>query len=59
MGQARLLSYKSQADKQYFVCLNINEKLHKAQILSGLTIYEYEDMAITWRLNGNFLTKET
>ena len=49
---------KSQVDKQSFVCLDINEKLQKAWILSGLTIYNYEDMVIIWRLNGNCFTKE-
>ena len=49
---------KSQPAMQYFICLNINEKLHKARILSGLTIYNYEDMVMTWRLNRNCLTKE-
>ena len=41
MGQARLLFCKSQADKQYLICLNVNENLHKAEIWSGLTFYNY------------------
>ena len=32
-------------------------QLHNAQIFSGLTINNYEDMVITWKLNGNSLTK--
>ena len=43
---------------QYFICLNINEKLHKARILNGPTIFIYEDMVITWIINRNCLTKE-
>ena len=31
---------------------------HKVRILSGLMIYNYEDLVITWELIGNCLTKE-
>ena len=58
LGHARLL-YKSQADWQYFICLNVNDKLHKIGIFGRLTMNNYEVMVVTWGLNGNCLTKGT